>query len=349
MKSQRNGSIDYLRGIAALMVCFCHLRLALPEFMRDGAKTYGELGVQVFFVVSGYIIPYSLFRGGYRLADFGRFWLKRILRLQPALVAALGLTFVLSVAAAMAKGQPSTAQASTFLKTAFYLGIPEENPVFWTLIVEVKYYFFVAVLFPVLFSNHHWIRRTAFVAATSLAIWGTPYVDWWKHLPFFLMGFSGCYVATRQSGWWEFAGLMALALIAASVNATVPQIIAGLATSAVILLPLSGKWKVAGLYGAISYSLYLVHFPVGVKFLNLTLPYVHGWLPRLMLGLAALGVCTLVAYGLYVLVEKPSSAWSQKVRLCGAKQRVVPPASGWAGTPEPSVKPPVSAQARPIS
>jgi peptidoglycan/LPS O-acetylase OafA/YrhL len=343
MKTNRNGSIDYLRGIAALMVCFCHFRLSLPEFMRDTAKTYGELGVQVFFVISGYIIPYSLFRGGYRLADFGRFWLKRILRLQPALAAALALTFLLSISAAAVKGQASTAQAWTYLKAALYLAVPDENPVIWTLIVEVKYYFFVAALFPVLFSTNHWVRRAAFLLATGLAIWGPPYVEWWKYLPFFLIGFSGCYVATRKAGWGEFAVLMILALIAASVNATVPQMVAALATCVVILLARPGEWKIAGLYGSISYSLYLVHFPVGVKLLNLALQHVNGWLPRLMLGLATLGVCTLVAYGLYWLVEKPSSEWSQKIKLCGAKQRVVPPASGWVGTPEPSVKPSIGA------
>src|ERR1035441_2897196 len=44
---------------------------------------YGWLGVEIFFVISGFIIPYSLYKAGYRVSDFTRFLLKRIARLDP--------------------------------------------------------------------------------------------------------------------------------------------------------------------------------------------------------------------------------------------------------------------------
>jgi len=333
-KPRRNHTIDYLRGIAAVMVCFCHFRQAWPEFLQAPAKTYGELGVQIFFVISGYIIPYSLIRGGYQLADFGRFWLKRILRLQPALVCALGLTFALSVIAGAIKHEPATTAPMTLLKAAVYLGIPNENPVIWTLIVEVKYYLFVALLLPILFSRNAWLRRGAFVTCAAASILGSEFVNWWIHLPWFLIGFAGCYFATKIVGWIEFAALLVLAAAAGAINGTLPQLIAALATCAAILAPAPGEWTLPRFYGAISYSLYLIHFPVGVKTLNFLLPHLHGVALRIGAGFATLGVCTGVAWILYRVVEKPSSDWSQRVPLCGPRRKNVAAPSAWTGAPE---------------
>ena len=49
----------------------------------EGWNVLGLYGVSVFFVISGFVIPYSLYRGGYRLPQYGKFVLKRIIRLDP--------------------------------------------------------------------------------------------------------------------------------------------------------------------------------------------------------------------------------------------------------------------------
>src|ERR1700712_5085903 len=158
---QRNATIDYLRGLAALMVCVCHFRHTLPDVLSGLAKQ-GELGVQVFFVISGYIISYSMDRGGYKIIDFGRFWLKRLLRLQPTFVVALLFTFFLSHVSAHMKGGASDFSISDLAAATVYFRVPSENPVIWTLIVELKYYLFISVLFPLLFSPDHAIRRLSY-------------------------------------------------------------------------------------------------------------------------------------------------------------------------------------------
>ena len=48
-------SVDCLRGIAALAVCCCH---AITQGPLSSAAHYGWLGVYVFFVVSGFVIPF---------------------------------------------------------------------------------------------------------------------------------------------------------------------------------------------------------------------------------------------------------------------------------------------------
>jgi peptidoglycan/LPS O-acetylase OafA/YrhL len=315
---KRNHTIDYLRGVAAVMVCFCHFRHALPEFFSRIAK-HGDLGVQIFFVISGYIIPYSLEKGGYRIADFGRFWAKRLLRLQPAFIVALLVTFAMSSAAALLKGDPPAISPLNLAKGFFYLWIPSENPVIWTLIVEIKYYLFISLFFPFLFSRSDFIRRGSYIICLLVSVGLIGYVESLRYLPFFLVGFAACYLSTRRSAAIEALLLGLLALGAAGAGSSMIQIsVGGLTALAILFLP-SMDFKIGLFLGSISYSLYLLHFPVGVKILNFALPHVsRAWQP-LLIPIDIL-VCVAVAYGLFLLVEKPSSNWSQRIPISADKK-----------------------------
>ncbi|WP_081599255.1 acyltransferase family protein [Prochlorothrix hollandica] len=58
--------INFLRGIAALSVAWFHFTNGNVDFLDPGllkfSGKYGYLGVEIFFVISGFIIPYSLWR-----------------------------------------------------------------------------------------------------------------------------------------------------------------------------------------------------------------------------------------------------------------------------------------------
>ena len=81
--------IDSLRALAVLSVLLYHLN---PRLVPGGF-----VGVDIFFVISGFILPYALHKAGYQPADFFRFMWKRILRLDPpylvCIVVVLGLNF----------------------------------------------------------------------------------------------------------------------------------------------------------------------------------------------------------------------------------------------------------------
>src|SRR5947209_2252350 len=83
--------VDGLRGLASLAVCWYHLVYANHAFaggglvaavLRDSARN-AWVGVEVFFVISGFVIPLALYRSGYTPRRFGTFMLKRIIRLDP--------------------------------------------------------------------------------------------------------------------------------------------------------------------------------------------------------------------------------------------------------------------------
>jgi len=83
--------IDALRAIAVLAVFFYHVS-------TGGWMPGGFLGVDVFFVISGYLIT-ALLLSEYRRAghlDVLRFWLRRARRLLPAVAVMIALTLVIA-------------------------------------------------------------------------------------------------------------------------------------------------------------------------------------------------------------------------------------------------------------
>jgi len=98
-RTSRVEIIDSLRGLAAFAVAWVHFTNGGNLIQAGWLKTsgaYGWLGVEVFFVISGFIIPFSLYHSGYRFpSHVGRFIFKRILRLDPPYLVTIALTIVL--------------------------------------------------------------------------------------------------------------------------------------------------------------------------------------------------------------------------------------------------------------
>ena len=143
--------LDGLRGIAAMLVVYEHLthtyfhgaRLALERWVY-----LGYVGVCVFFVVSGYIIPASLERVG----SLRRFWISRVLRLFPLYLVGCVAVIVLSFAGKwpvnpFVAANPGTAAVGHTMMMPGLLGVPEILGVIWTLAYEMAFYLIVSALF----------------------------------------------------------------------------------------------------------------------------------------------------------------------------------------------------------
>jgi peptidoglycan/LPS O-acetylase OafA/YrhL len=104
MSGERLQSIQALRGLAALSVCLFHFlcannNIAPPHFVHSAAEI-GHFGITIFFVISGFVLPLSLFRGGYTLRAFPRFFAKRLIRLEPPYLVTVALATVLAFGSA---------------------------------------------------------------------------------------------------------------------------------------------------------------------------------------------------------------------------------------------------------
>ncbi|WP_404962304.1 acyltransferase family protein [Streptomyces sp. 147326] len=147
----RLGWLDALRGIAALIVALHHfdvLRMLPFGGMVWRNFDMGLFGVMLFFIVSGYIIPASLERRG----DVRGFWIGRIFRIYPALIAAFVLSIMMLPAgdgsvALLRTGDDLASLVANGLMLQDLLGVINGMNVTWTLCYEMVFYFFVTALF----------------------------------------------------------------------------------------------------------------------------------------------------------------------------------------------------------
>ncbi|MEV0417927.1 acyltransferase family protein [Streptosporangium canum] len=167
--------LDALRGPAALAVALHHSAWTfIPGVWGevDRRIDVGTWGVFVFFLVSGYIIPASLERRG----DLRAFWIGRVLRLLPLLLAALGLALLLAYGGAFVlhPGLGTRPLALVVLGNVTMLqellGVPAVINVMWTLSYEMAFYLLAVGLFAM--RQAHRSATTAIVLALLAVLLG---------------------------------------------------------------------------------------------------------------------------------------------------------------------------------
>ncbi|HEX2548416.1 MAG TPA: acyltransferase [Gammaproteobacteria bacterium] len=143
----RYGWLDCLRAIAVLLVIFQHYFYD-RFFINDSPSpfveyfriiNFGKVGVVIFFFVSGFIIPRSLFSESH--SPIKTFAISRFFRLYPAYW--LSVIFAASLSSQL--GTKNFFINLTMLQQ--FVGSPNLIGVYWTLQIELIFYFICAVLF----------------------------------------------------------------------------------------------------------------------------------------------------------------------------------------------------------
>jgi peptidoglycan/LPS O-acetylase OafA/YrhL len=348
-QQKRIDGLDFLRGMASLSVCWFHLTsitygqetgAGFYEFVRLTGK-YGWLGVEVFFVISGFVIPYSLYRAKYQLRAYPTFLLKRIIRLDPPYLASIVIILVLAYAFAF--GGPVQVEGApvSAVRVLLHLGYLNMfssnnwlNPGYWTLAIEFQYYLIVGLVYPLLISQSRSFRVGIFFClATPWLLGGhrllsgeVPYSTFIIHFIFlFFMGILTFQHRVKIIGRREYLTLLILTTIGCYLTLGPLPTLAGLFAVYTISFYERTNKAVINFFGKISYSLYLLHWPIGL----LTIGMVHVKLIRSQTALARMSVlligllvCVLSAYLLYAFVEKPAQQWSARFAY-GARSTAV--------------------------
>ncbi len=148
--SRRFYELDILRFLAALAVVFFHYTFlnitefeTLPSYPVLGEVfKYGYLGVELFFIISGFVILLTASKKNWQ-----GFIVSRVARLYPAFWIAVTLTFLGIVLFAGDAMQVSFSQYLWNLTMGSeFVGVKNIDPVYWTLQVELKFYFWIFLI-----------------------------------------------------------------------------------------------------------------------------------------------------------------------------------------------------------
>ena len=251
--------LDGLRAVAVLCVVFFHFNL--QEFGG------GYVGVDIFFVISGYLIT-SIIMGGLELGSFSfaRFFERRIRRIIPAFIVMLVAASIASVALfppkELAQFGLSAAAAAAFCSniffafhTNYFAGPDSTMPLLhtWSLGVEEQFYIFWPLIMFACFRLGS--RLAVSILAVVLATASLAYSEW---------GATSQYAAQLfyllQSRAWElmFGAILALGLVPAIERRWLRSVLGlvGLAmiafavTSFSSTTPFPGLWAVIPCLGA---------------------------------------------------------------------------------------------------
>lgn len=315
--------IGSLRGYAALAVLICHAGEHLTEFPQIAqALAYGQMGVVLFFVISGIVMPWSLHGTAYQSKDIFRFLAQRSVRIDIPYYVIILLTLLFQWFVTLRPGYSGVSFQLDWVKTLLHLGylIPFFNEytwynnVFWTLGVEFQYYVILGLVFP-FFKQSQWVRifLLIFFALIGFATFSNYGYFILRYQGLFVMGILLYQIFNRNIS-------LATGLVIALVETLLvgfqfhwDAAFTGLFSFLVILrfhqYPLPGAFL-----GKISYSLYLVH-PLTIAFLTAGFRRMpNGPLYNLGYFLITIGVSIALAWVLWRWVEIPALNWSHSLR-----------------------------------
>lgn len=290
---KRYENLDLLRGIAALAVVLYHYFYHYSNIYGTGINlpifAVGKLGVNLFFVLSGFVIFISL----HRACSSVNFIKKRFNRLFPTYWLCLVLTFaVVSILGLPGREVDFITFLINFTMLQEFLGYDNLDGAYWTLTYELAFYFISALVFLNVKKFSSFTLLNVFIIALHLLI-----LRFWEgylaggliklliipYYPYFAFGMVMYYLKENKVDLFDFKNLSNIFLSWLNISLLTTYLILVekhflLCLSTVFITYLFIKFedlriptvilKFGSYLGGISYPLYLLHQNIGFSILN---------------------------------------------------------------------------------
>lgn len=297
--------IDGLRAVAVLAVVASHSAYALR---------FGEHGVDLFFVISGYCLSYPTLKKfyihGHAIFDVALFAAHRIARIVPPYWCAIALIFLLIPGSHVPL--PDLAKQALFLdRNTVWI-----NQSFWTLAVELRWYIVFPGLLWIWISSPRAFGVCGVACLVAATMTRASSLDI-QVLPAFMLGIVAADLGVRGVRCPFWLVVVGIAMTALAVVLTWYDNVNGRSAAwqiAVFILvfcvgsfaPLTRALSIRPLVwiGVASYSIYLVHYPV------LALLYTHG----INIALAAFAAI-VGGFAFWAVCERPFQSISGRAFL----------------------------------
>lgn len=324
--------IQTLRGISALGVLFCHLwhnqeNIIIHPILNQLSKT-GAYGVQVFFIISGFILPYSLKDKHYKTNAFLKFMARRLIRLEPAYLVSILLALFLGNYLALVLETPFTMPVKSkqdLLLHLLYLvpfvrGASWTQGVNWTLAIEFQFYIILGLLMPTFINTavKKWIKHGLLL---TLVLTGFIYAEQtflFKWLSFFCAGISLFLYLNKTFSTKDVMLQFTIYIIANWLLFQSPYFLIIMAGIPILINALLHKQNMPFQFlGKISYSIYLVHGLVGIfvtNYLSKIYP-TPSTIQQIGILLSSTLTSIFISWIFYQLFEKPFTRISKQIKI----------------------------------
>lgn len=320
--------LDLLRFCAALSIVAYHFipssagawgsdEAAFAGPLKDVLQ-YAWLGVEAFFVISGFVICMS---------SWGRtpsqFFISRVTRLMPAYMFAVLATAAVLTLVPVLRERPKLPDVLINLTMLNrFLNVPGVDSVYWTLFVELKFYllFAVVVAFGVTYRRVVLFCMLWTVVALFSMYTGSQFLNAIFepfYAAFFVAGIT-LYLIHRFGPdlllWCMLGTSVAIAManleqrdpVKRGINSYAVTLALMLVFFAIMVAVSLGwfrwvRWRGLVTVGALTYPLYLLHHNIGLT----AIKKLHDRMPPWLLLAAAVAGVLLLSYLTYRLVERP--------------------------------------------
>ena len=272
--------LDALRGLAAIAVVLYHYTTRIseiyPNYSYSGFKfSYGNLGVQLFFLLSGFVIFLTINK---KLSSTD-FLKKRAIRLYPSYIICVIATYLLVSIFGLEGREVSLKDAliNFSLIEGFIPGIKYVDGAYWSLTVEITFYIFIALLLYIGFMKYIfeilclWLVGSIIfflIVANNdhriLEILYQKTISNYSYL--FIAGISFYFLSQKFS--WRYLSLLLSTLIFQYVSSDIITFLIVMFLYLMFWGAINQKLKFLSnklfvFLGSISYSLYLIHQNLG--------------------------------------------------------------------------------------
>lgn len=324
-------SIEILRGIASVLVMLFHFfnyRIAdqnnsfsyfLDINFINQITSFGFLGVQIFFVISGFIIPFSMYQQNFKIFSFPKFLIKRVIRIDPPYIVSIIGVLVIAFFSSKSSLYKGTEFKFDFVQILSHIGYfnsfinkPYLNNVYWTLALEFQYYILISLIFPLLVNINYYVRNITLLLL-NLSIFIPTDESIFNYVTFFAIGIAGFLFYKNVFSLNEFIFSTFISVIL-TIYFFKWFYVAVALIALLIILKSNMSFKIGNFFGKISYSLYLFHTIIGWKLINLSSRFFTSTGSRIVIMIAIILLTIFFSYISYLILEKPFIKLSKKIK-----------------------------------
>lgn len=326
-QSYQGGNIpvlESLRAFAATSVCLFHFVCTTTDYVHNETVlnifSFGEYGVHLFFVISGFIIPWSMHRGGYQIKNFFSFLWKRLLRLEPPYLVSVVIASILLVMRLHFYGSTGKGELSLdriLLHIGYLIPFFDNhrmwiNQVYWTLAIEFQYYITMALLFIPLIKGNIWTRIAIYAGCIIASLFKDhSFLPVW--LPIFCVGILLFLDYVEKISKKEFFIAMGAMLIWIALRHPIGAILSVSFGFVMIYKFKNLSTTIGNFMGQFSYSFYLFHPVIGGTLINVLSHQYNTPFEKIMVFAIGFILTVFGSYIMYLLVEKWSRRLSKKI------------------------------------